>query len=287
MSGGAATRLPLDSDMLDQGTDALPTMPVPAPVVVVPPKQLRLRDADAGRRQRRAIPIRFMAGSNGHGKSLAAVHDLLPSLDAGRKVLSTVVLLDAETGEPHKHFELFEDFSQIMSGSHFDVLADEVMGVASSRQSQSMDGRVSLELQKLRKRDATFTATGPTFQRADIVIREVTQGITTCEGFLQKAPPPDEDGVVSLWKQRRLFRLRTYEGKAFDQTEAEKAGESSRTAPKPLQTSWLWRPGSRAERSYDTLGAVSMVSFYGVVNGTCMACGGVRRKAPCSCGKSH
>ena len=55
----------------------------------------------AATRQRRGFPIMAYVGPNGGGKSLAMVKDTVPSLRAGRRVLSTVRLLDAATGEPH------------------------------------------------------------------------------------------------------------------------------------------------------------------------------------------
>ena len=48
----------------------------------------RARDA------RRGLPIHAYVGPNGGGKSLAMVNDTIPSLDAGRPVLSTVRLID-------------------------------------------------------------------------------------------------------------------------------------------------------------------------------------------------
>lgn len=46
------------------------------------------------RRERRAWPIHGYTGSNGGGKSAAMVWDTIPSLEAGRPVLSTVRVLD-------------------------------------------------------------------------------------------------------------------------------------------------------------------------------------------------
>jgi zona occludens toxin (predicted ATPase) len=46
------------------------------------------------REQRRSEEIHFYAGTNGGGKSFAAVYDTIPTLQLGRPVLSTVRLLD-------------------------------------------------------------------------------------------------------------------------------------------------------------------------------------------------
>lgn len=50
----------------------------------------------ANRAKRRGWPIIGYVGPNGSGKSAAAVWDLIPSLEAGRPVLSTVRILDYE-----------------------------------------------------------------------------------------------------------------------------------------------------------------------------------------------
>src|SRR5438105_3161500 len=52
------------------------------------------------RARRRAYPIHAYVGANGGGKSAGMVWDTLPSLDAGRSVLSTVGLLDYANPRP-------------------------------------------------------------------------------------------------------------------------------------------------------------------------------------------
>lgn len=49
---------------------------------------------------RRSFGIHAYTGSNGGGKSLCMIHDTIPSLEAGRPVLSTVRLLDYERPRP-------------------------------------------------------------------------------------------------------------------------------------------------------------------------------------------
>lgn len=63
-----------------------------------------------GIRKRRSVPICGYIGLNGHGKSMAMIRDTLPTLAAGGKVLSTVVLLDPHTGNPHPNFVRLESW---------------------------------------------------------------------------------------------------------------------------------------------------------------------------------
>jgi hypothetical protein len=257
------------TDTLEAPTALLDTLPAQPPVYLLPNGKPP-RDRDAGRAKRRQIPIRCYIGGNGHGKSLAAVHDLLPSLAAGRKVFSTARLVDPATGEDHPSFELFEDFSQIMTGKHFDVLADEVIGIASSRESGTMAPEVGAMLNQLRRRDVTFSWTAPAWMRADKIIRECTQGVTTCVGMFSKAAQQrDGENEIRAWNERRLFRWETHSAADFDEWTASK-GQQRRAEI----AAWFWRPGSLAEVSYDTLDAVSDVSLYGAKGGICGTCQG-------------
>jgi hypothetical protein len=177
------------------------------------------------RAARRGWPIMGYVGANGGGKSAAMVWDTVPSLLAGRPVLSTVRLLDfqnprecegcdesghfrpvygpvkistfaerdavaetliataAEMGvEPdqvpdelipthdrlgfpirevvdyvvhraaHPLYVCFNEWEQLLEARGCDVLMDEVTGVASSRESQSMPAPVANKLVQLRRR---------------------------------------------------------------------------------------------------------------------------------------
>ena len=58
------------------------------------------KQAERARDRRRSYPIHMYVGRNGAGKSLAAVYDTLPDLEAGRPCLSTVRLLDYKNPRP-------------------------------------------------------------------------------------------------------------------------------------------------------------------------------------------
>lgn len=232
-----------------------------------------LRDRNAGRDRRRAVPIHAYVGENGGGKSLAMVHDTLPSLDAGRRVLSTVRLLDAATGEPHAGYERLTDWAQILEAEHCDVLFDEVVGIASAREFAGLPVQVANLLVQLRRRDVVLRWSAPAWARADKIIRETTQAVTVCSGHMGKR---DRDSP-RLWSQKRLFKWRTFDAFAFDQLtmgQLDKQPSSS--------VAWFWGPGCRAFASYDTLDAVERVGDV-LDSGRCVHCGGRKTIPRCTC----
>lgn len=231
----------------------------------------RWRDRDAGRRARRGTSIHAYVGANGGGKSLAMVHDTLPSLAAGRRVLSTVRLLDPETGKPHPLYEPLRDWSQLLTAEHCDVLFDEVVGIASSRESHALPVQVQNLLVQLRRRDIVLRWTAPNWARADKIIREVTQAVTVCRGFLGTR------AEGALWRRSRLFWFKTYDAVMFEEFTIDKTARLSAEA-----SAFFWGPGSLAFASYDTLGQVERVGEV-LDSGRCAHCGGRRQIPVCRC----
>ena len=152
------------------------------------------------RNKRRSFPIRCYVGPNGGGKSLAMVNDVLPSLAAGRRVVSTVRILGPD-GNPHPLWEPMDSFAVLRDVEKCDVLLDEVTGVASSRAGQTIPPVVLNLLMQLRRRDVTMSFTAPAWNRAEKVIREVTQAVTLCQGFVPKA----NKGTVTKHLGRHLW----------------------------------------------------------------------------------
>ena len=235
--------------------------------------QHALRDRDAGRARRRMAPIHAYIGANGSGKSLAMVHDTLPSLEAGRRVLSTVRLLDPATGEPHSAYERLTDWGQLMEAEHCDVLFDEVVGIASARESQGMPVQVANLLVQLRRRDVVLRWSAPAWARADKIIRECTQAVTVCRGYMTKHDPD----APRLWAPKRLFKWKTFAAIDFDQAST---GQIEKTPSG--SSSWFWGPSSAAFRSYDTLDSVERVGDV-LDSGRCVHCGGRKTIPRCSC----
>jgi hypothetical protein len=241
---------------------------------------------------RRSFEIHGYTGSNGGGKSLAAVYDSLPTLAAGRPIVSTVRILDPATGEPHPLWIPLDDFRTLLEVEFCDVILDEVTGVASSRDSAGMPSAVLNHLMQLRRRDVSLRWTTPNWKRADTGIREVTRGLTTCVGLVPEPAPKSDDGLDRIWRSRRLFFWRTFDAKDFDEWSTAKERSSSkqhRLKPAARQFVWrgaLWKGGPSliAGHAYDTF---DQVLSLGVVSdaGLCMDCGGKRTAKRCNCDK--
>lgn len=229
--------------------------------------------------RRRAYPIRAYVGSNGGGKSLAAVHDALHAMDNGRRVLSNVRLWDPETGQPHRLWIPLTSFTQLLEARGCDVLMDEVTGVASSRESTSLPPQVANLLVQLRRRDLSLMWTTPAWARADKIIREVTQLVTVCKGSL---PERSGDGLRE-WRPKRLFTWRSYDAGTFDEWNTGLQDRTRKRHAELILTQRFWRPGSRTEDAYRTYEEVAVLGWSISVGGTCLSCGGRRIVPKCSC----
>lgn len=252
-------------------------------VVVEVPRPKKFRWDDKGAAKRRATGnIRALVGLNGSGKSYWAIHDIIPSLREGRRVLSTVAILDAHTGNPHPLYERLTQWGQLLNAERCSVIFDEVQGIANSRASQGMPVQVQTFLHQLRRRDIDLSWTSPSWSRADLLLREVTRTVTVCRGYFPEVRK-DEGGARS-WGANTLFRAITYDSADFtawtDSSEDKLVGKIN---------AWLYRPAmgpwGRPEESqftYDTLDAVDRIGDV-LDSGRCASCGGTRRPEPCSC----
>jgi hypothetical protein len=261
-------------------------------------RRLHDRPMSRGRLIRRGYPIIGYVGANGHGKTMAMVHDTMPTLDSGRRVLSTVRLLDWRNPRPcddelcvdpahpdhmaaHPLYERFHDYGQLLTAVNCDILMDEVTGVASSRESQSMPVQVANFLVQLRRRNVRLAWSAPAWARADIVIRECTQAVVVCTGSMGKSRPTPEGESPRLWFDNRLFNLSTYDAVAMEEFHLRQAEDID-----ALSRQMFWRPGSEVDTAYDTLDPVSALGW-AQESGMCMVCGGKRAIPRCSCGQDH
>lgn len=253
------------------------------------PLQWPLRAANVPqRRKRNGFAIHGYTGANGGGKTMAAVFDSLAHLAAGRPVVSTCRILDPRTGEPHPLWVPFDDFRVLLELSYCCVILDEVTGVASSRESMGLPSAVLNRLMQLRKGDVDVKWTTPDWNRADVALRRVTQGLTTCVGLMPKEiETADDDGLSRSWRQRRLFVWRTYDARQFDEWSVAKERSTSKAHRlRPITRQVMWGPGSLTQECYDTYEHALSV---GAVNdaGLCMDCGHKRRAKQCSCEKDR
>lgn len=248
---------------------------------------LRVGKNKRARQLRRGYPIHAYIGANGGGKSLAAVYDTLPTLAAGRPVLSTVRLIDPTTGGDHplwiplgvREGSTENPYRALLEAEFCDVIFDEVTGIASSRDSMSLPSPVANHLVQLRRRDVALRWTAPSWKRADTIIREVSQAVTLCLGFWKQSMKA-EDGTDRLWSSRKLFYWRTYDSAAFEEWSTAK-----RERLRPQARQLYWRDSSDAPAAYDTFDAVLSLTTPDD-SGRCMDCNGNRPRPKCVCG-SH
>lgn len=235
-------------------------------------------------RARMAFPIMGFVGPNGGGKTACAVSMALLAMQDGRKVLSTVPLLDPATGEPHPNYVPWTHWDQLLDWWDGDVLADEVLSIASSRASASLDPRAQTLLVQLRKRNCRFWWTAPDAARCDVIIREVTQAITECRGFYaDNSARQVRRGVIQSWSPKRLFSWMTYDTIEFTDWTTGK-----REKAEPLIKEWFHGPGSRVFAAYDTLEAVNVIAT-SVDGQVCDNCNGIvsDKPKPCRCRNPH
>lgn len=228
-------------------------------------------------------------------------YDTIPSLTAGRQVISTVRFLDFDNPRPcelswrdcpdveghevghfqaHPSYVPFRDYGQLVNARKCDLILDEVTGIASSRESQSMPFQVSNRLVQLRRLDIAMRWTAPAWGRADIIMRECSQGVTLMSASMPQAAPLNEDGSPRLWMRRRLFCARTYDPTSMDEFQSHKADDI-----KAEVTAFYWGPGSSMFRSFSTLDSVASLGWANE-SGMCMVCAGKRAIPKCSCEKT-
>lgn len=228
------------------------------------------------------------------------IMDTIPSLDAGRPVLSTVRLLDfrnprpcedgdmcpfpdhPEHGQAHPAWVPFRDWDQLLAMHDCDVLMDEITGVAGSKDTSSLPSRVGDEFQQQRRADRCIRWTAPSYGRADIQLRETTQAITVCTGGFGV-----RDGA-RLWPKNRLFYWRTYDVRGVNRDTVQgltvqgKGRSYTLGDVAPLAKSLKWGPGSLGFLAFDTFAPVLRVGKV-TESGRCVKCGGRRSVPACSC----
>lgn len=223
-----------------------------------------------------------------------------------RRVLSTMPFV-TPSGAPHPLYVPLTDYSQIIFAEHVDLILDEVGGAVASTTGEDIPIGVKASLQELRRREVVCRWTAPSWGRASKVLRECSQGVTLTLGFMAV---PHKDGVPfdgphsvermaldgesldakdcpiegihshesgRMWGARRLMYARTFDANVFDEWTTAK-----REKVKPQVRELFWRPGSAAERAYDTHGYVEKLGQ--ITNaGTCDHCGGTRSRPKCTC----
>jgi hypothetical protein len=233
-------------------------------------------------------------GANGHGKTLCVVeHFVIPALKRGQAVVSNLNLYpetigcEPELARPLEGWRSLDDLQDCV------LVLDEITSVFPSRQSNALPPQLARRLNQLRKRNVTVVWTAPSFQRADLILREVTQAVIVCRGFIcdrslrepivvrrPKLNAPKIGPHPSAWLPRRLFSFMTYDAKDMEASNTIEGAET--TKPKPIARQWYWRPWHEGQLVYSTLEDVALLDHLDDV-GVCIACGGARARKKCTC----
>lgn len=235
--------------------------------------------------------IRAFVGYNGDGKSLAVVDRMvLPAWAEGRPVLSNMTLYPERAGYSSDLYVPLDSWLQLVDVPEgWAIVLDEVTSVLPSRQSMSVPPQLQRVTKQMRKGGHIVGWTDTNWSRADVMLREVTQGVTVCRGSVADPWERDEDGRVArdqdgrrvryggAWPQYRLFRWTTFNAKLFDEFTYSQAKDL-----KPLSRQWYWRPRNLAHRCYKTREQVSLMDWLDET-GTCPRCGGQRTRPKCKC----
>jgi len=230
--------------------------------------------------------IHAYVGPNGSGKSLFMMEDLvLPSLAAGRPVLSAFrIFASAEDADmprerwderkPHELWIPFTKSLQVLSATRCTMLLDEITTAYGSREASKLPFQVAARLQQLRKPDVIVGWSGPSWKRADIILRECTSWVTLCRGFRPERVEGRRRGA------NRLFRYRTYDAQTFEEFNLASALDTKKGTLRPKTTRWYRRQAHDTHMLYDTFETVPTLDHH-EGHGTCVICGGRRAQPKC------
>lgn len=274
---------------------------------------------EKGREVRRGQPIHIYVGWNGDGKSLTAIWDTLPTLEAGRPVLSTVRLVDYldprpcegwesvitgwsmlpdQTWRPsygrrecvdpyhgldghlqaHPLYIRFTDWLQLLEWRFGDVLMDEVTGVADASDWASVPSSIVNKFPQMRRDECTLRITTLSFANCNKRIRQAALAVTRCTGQMP-AGKNSEFGKGRVYRPRRLITHKTLDAKTIPQDDPSMAAYDK---ARIINRSRLWVPDCIARLAYDTYHPVDTVATTNDA-GTCLHCGGTRRRQECHC----
>lgn len=178
-------------------------------------------------------------------------------------------------GVAHPLWIALTDWQQVLDARGVDLLLDEVTGAASSRESHGLPAAIANKLVQLRRNDVVVRWSSPSWARADKIIRECSQAVTYATGHMAKTVK--DEGGARQWRNRRLFRWKTYDANAFEDFTVGKRAELA-----ALTSDWHWGPKSPAFSAYDTFDSVLTVGTV-TESGACYRCGGTRARPKCSC----
>jgi hypothetical protein len=235
--------------------------------------------------------ITAIIGSNGDGKTLCATAlHAIPSLNANRPVVANYTIY-------HPLASKLDSWRDIKDLEHCTLILDEISSAFPSRESMHLPPDLVRLAHQLRKPDVDLVWTAVNWSRADVVLREATNNVTVCRGYLNDKwqrentiPPPWKPNAprkrdtnnkplkrTETWVTNRYFRYLTYDARSFDEYTIHAV-----TKLKPQQRAHYWRPWHDAHRLYDTMEQVPLLDNLDTT-GPCPNCGGARRRPQCKC----
>ncbi len=236
---------------------------------------------------RRDLPIVGYCGLNGQGKSMMAVRDTLLSLAMGRRVLSTVTILDAESGNPHPNFIPFKSWQQLNTDlRNSDGVWDEITGILDSRDG-ALPKHVRRMIPQMRRENHPVRWTGISWDNTDVRLRQLTWAMVRCVGH-DPVPRQRTDGFadsITMWRPNRTFVATTFDARTLAKSDAAEMITEDRNKKRrakvlnrefvrgpALRPVGMWpvrmHPGQLAFQSYNTLDAVLQI------DNSCPICGG-------------
>jgi hypothetical protein len=234
------------------------------------------------------------------------LHTMMGVTSGTRRVLSTMPFI-TPSGKPHPLYDPLTEYSQLLTAEHCDLILDEVGGAVASSTADDLPMGVKAKLQELRRSEVVCRWTAPSWSRASKVLRETSQGVTLVQGFMPvahndsvefdgehdiermavdgetleylkcKTPGVHTHESGRMWGARRLMFSRTFDANTFDEWTTAK-----REKVRPLVRSLFWRPGSKAEKAYDTFAYVEKLNQV-TDSGRCDHCQGRRTPKKCEC----
>lgn len=241
--------------------------------------------------------ITAYVGKNGTGKTMFAINDLLPTLqgvkwtcndpthyhtkigltEGYRNVLSTVKIMNPETKEQHALLVPYLDHNLLVVAEHSEVLLDEITAIYPSRGFGGLPNDVAIKLNQLRKPDLKVSWTAPNWQRADVILREVTEQVVSIRRFGAKTMP----GRVR--KTFSYFMIRSFNGDDFKNW--INMNQGIKIKPETYELYHRrddMKKGYQAQHYYNSF-AEAYTPVTEESSGSCLACGGYRQKKKCLC----
>lgn len=255
--------------------------------------------------RRNEYDITAYVGKNGTGKTLIMVNDTIDTLRGVlwecsdpthlhtslgittglRNVLTTVPLVDPLSGEEHLLSRPYLHHNDFLVAEHSDVLLDEITAIFPSRGYGALPPSVAVQLNQLRKPDVKVRWSAPSWNRADVILREVTEQVITTRRFAPSFIPG------RLRKTYSGFLIRSFNGDEFKRWVA--MNQMIRIKPETYQFYWRSNkrssslqssssPSLEAQNFYNSF-APAYVPSQDHGSGPCLTCGGRRDSVRCSC----